>query len=116
MNNKLELEFIEKAYNEGNLPECDYIKYKEQLTITAKDLFKNINFKNVNDWDSYPIFEHNEFGDRFQVRFDGLNKNITLQHINHKIYGIEMTIDLFLLKAIYKQIEELGWFNVSIAN
>ena len=74
------------------------------LNATAKEMFIDIGFKQGVDNDKHLIYVDIE-NDDFRVVFHKETKTIDV----NQTYDYD--IDFEMLKAINKQVEELGWFN-----
>ena len=119
MSAKEMLDFVEKAYKEGNMPVWDYEKIKEEFKEkTAREMFEELGYELISGDDN----------DIVQYRMD-LNEDtfitIVFNLIHETYYSCTVTnrfkgdclqkdrdcigINKKLHQAINKQIEELGW-------
>jgi hypothetical protein len=84
--------------------------------MTAKEMFKKLGFY-VHYKNKDGIWYKEKKGEFFRnVRFNNEFKIIDLWLINILGERVDIDISIELLQAINKQVEELGWNDVSIAN
>ena len=104
MEEKIFLEFIKKAYETGHLSGYEYENLKEKLEkeTTAKEMFEELGY--VQEIKNNVIY----YFKKIDIPKSHIIYDIDFI-IDTKEIFISKTIDLEELKAINKQVEELGW-------
>lgn len=74
--------------------------------MTAKEMFKKLGYEYKN-YAGYISYQKNINNTTYFIAFDNIKKNIC----KHQVSERYLSITLKELKAINKQIEELGWNN-----
>ena len=101
------LEFVEKAYNEGNMPVWDYEKYKEEFKeVSAKEMFEKLGYKQEHHISYIKYCKEVE-----QCCGDLVEIQIWFYQIDECFEKNREVITMEELQAINQQVKELGWLN-----
>lgn len=97
------LDFVEKAYNEGNMPIWDYEKFKEEFRgKTAKEMFEELGYDYFNNGVRITC-QNYKISKCKLIEFQLWNKKMWLSDDSEEV----VELSLGEIKAINKQVEEL---------